>query len=62
MYRRCDDGKRLSTKLRIIYVTNVEASVANDVAKIAECAYNMKLEYWKGRTSNRSTDPSSNEG
>jgi superfamily II DNA or RNA helicase len=39
-----------STKLRIIYVTNVEASVANDVAKIAECAYNMKLEYWKGRT------------
>jgi hypothetical protein len=61
MYRRCDDGKRLGTKLRIIYVTNVEASVAN-VAKIAECAYNMKLEYWKVGPSNRSTDPSSNEG
>ena len=39
-----------NTPLRIIYVTNVEASVANDVAKIAECAHTMKLEYWKGRT------------
>jgi hypothetical protein len=25
------------SKLRIVYVTNVEASVANDVSKIAEC-------------------------
>jgi hypothetical protein len=38
------------SKLRIVYVTNVEASVANDVSKIAECAHAMKLKHWEGRT------------
>jgi hypothetical protein len=33
------------SKLRIVYVTNVEASVANDVSKIAECAHAMKLKH-----------------
>jgi superfamily II DNA or RNA helicase len=38
------------TPLRIVYVTNVEASVANNVSKIAECAHAMGLDPWKGRT------------
>lgn len=38
------------SKLRIVYLTNVEASVANDVCKIAECAHTLGLQRWKGRT------------
>jgi hypothetical protein len=45
VYGCSNDGSVWKSKLRIVYVTNVEASVANDVSKIAECAHAMKLKH-----------------